>query len=53
MQNTEKSPGNLRRFGVTQSPMKDPSANADFEKLPRYNYSSIMEIKKQSMLKQN
>ena len=27
-QNTEKSPGDLRRLGVTQTPVKKPSANA-------------------------
>ena len=27
--NTEKSPGDLRRLAVTQTPLKKPSANAD------------------------
>ena len=33
-QNTEKSPGDLRRFVLTQTPVKDhrPSANADVKK---------------------
>ena len=28
-QNVEKSPGDLRRLAITQTPMKKPSANAD------------------------
>ena len=32
-QNTEKSPGDLRRLAVTQSPVKDPSANTDVKTL--------------------
>ena len=35
-QNTEKSPGDLRRLAVTQTPVKRPSANAN-EK--NYNYN--------------
>ena len=30
-QNTEKSPGNLRRFVLTQSPVKKKSANGSME----------------------
>ena len=30
-QNTEKSPGDLRRLAVTQIPVEKPSANADVE----------------------
>ena len=42
VQNTEKSPGDLRRFAVTQDPSGKPSANAGVKNSQR---SKIMKIK--------
>ncbi len=36
-QNTEKSPGNLRRLAVTQTPVKKPSAKTDVKNFQGVN----------------
>ena len=44
-QNTEKSPGDLRRLDVTQTPVKKPSANANVKNSKRVYNNNIKNSK--------